>query len=154
MVPMAVGADQEPSARRATTTPEPNRAVPRKPALKTVRIARPWGGICQHIVLYSTSVVQLLKHAGCGESMSYLCVGKNIWRDDLIRSERLLRIYEGCQNLSRLSTFAWREQQLSATSPDSSPHENMACLLLTGHGRGQRVVEREAHLAASLGGIN
>jgi hypothetical protein len=41
MVPMAVGADHDPSARRATTTPEPNRAVPRKPALKTVRIARP-----------------------------------------------------------------------------------------------------------------
>lgn len=42
MVPMAVGADHDPSARRATTTPEPNRAVPRKPALKTVRIARPY----------------------------------------------------------------------------------------------------------------
>jgi hypothetical protein len=40
-VPMAEGADHEPSARRATTTPEPKRAVPRKPALKTVRIARP-----------------------------------------------------------------------------------------------------------------
>lgn len=41
IVPIAEGADHDPSARRATTTPEPNRAVPRKPALKTVRIARP-----------------------------------------------------------------------------------------------------------------
>lgn len=42
MVPMAEGADHEPLGRRATTTPEPKRAVPRKPALKTVRMARPW----------------------------------------------------------------------------------------------------------------
>jgi hypothetical protein len=46
IVPIAEGADQEPSARRATTTPEPNRAVPRKPALKTVRMARPYA-LCQ-----------------------------------------------------------------------------------------------------------
>lgn len=40
-VAMADGADQEPSGRRATTRPEPNRAEPRKPALMTVRMARP-----------------------------------------------------------------------------------------------------------------
>lgn len=40
-VAIAVGADQEPSGRRATTRPEPNRAEPRKPAFMTVRIARP-----------------------------------------------------------------------------------------------------------------
>lgn len=42
---------QEPSARRATMTPEPKRPLPRKPALKTVMMARPlafariWGGM-------------------------------------------------------------------------------------------------------------
>ena len=41
IVPMAEGADHEPSASLATTMPEPKRAVPRKPALKTVRMARP-----------------------------------------------------------------------------------------------------------------
>lgn len=40
-VAIAEGADQEPSGRRAMTRPEPNRAEPRKPALITVRIARP-----------------------------------------------------------------------------------------------------------------
>jgi len=40
-VPIALGADQVPSARRATTTPEPKRPDPRKPALKTVMMARP-----------------------------------------------------------------------------------------------------------------
>ena len=40
-VATAEGADQVPSANRATTTPEPKRADPRKPALKTVMIARP-----------------------------------------------------------------------------------------------------------------
>ena len=50
-VPIADGADHEPSARRATTTPLPKRPEPRKPALKTVRMARPlalariWGGM-------------------------------------------------------------------------------------------------------------
>jgi len=41
-VAIAEGADQLPSANRATTTPEPNRPDPRKPALKTVMIARPY----------------------------------------------------------------------------------------------------------------
>lgn len=41
-VAIAEGADQEPSGRRATTRPEPKRAEPRKPALMTVRIARPY----------------------------------------------------------------------------------------------------------------
>ena len=40
-VASAEGADQVPSARRATTIPDPNRAEPRKPALKTVIMARP-----------------------------------------------------------------------------------------------------------------
>lgn len=40
-VAIALGADHEPSGRRAITRPEPNRAEPRKPALMTVRIARP-----------------------------------------------------------------------------------------------------------------
>ena len=38
---MAEGADQEPSARRATTIPDPNLPDPIKPAFSTVRIARP-----------------------------------------------------------------------------------------------------------------
>ena len=41
-VPIALGADHEPSLRRATTTPEPKRPLPRKPALKTVITARPY----------------------------------------------------------------------------------------------------------------
>jgi hypothetical protein len=40
-VPIADGALQVPSARRATTMPLPYRAEPRKPALITVRIASP-----------------------------------------------------------------------------------------------------------------
>jgi hypothetical protein len=40
-VPIAEGADQDPSASLATTTPLPKRPLPRKPALKTVRMARP-----------------------------------------------------------------------------------------------------------------
>jgi hypothetical protein len=40
-VAMAVGALQLPSGRRAMTRPEPKRAEPRKPALMTVRMARP-----------------------------------------------------------------------------------------------------------------
>jgi len=44
-VPIAEGADQVPSESRATTTPLPYRPEPRKPAFKTVRMARPCGGI-------------------------------------------------------------------------------------------------------------
>ena len=40
-VAIADGADQDPSASRATTTPEPKRPDPKKPALRTERIARP-----------------------------------------------------------------------------------------------------------------
>ena len=40
-VAIAEGADQVPSARRATTRPDPKRPDPKKPALKTVIIARP-----------------------------------------------------------------------------------------------------------------
>ena len=40
-VAIAEGADQVPSDNRATIRPEPNLPEPRKPALKTVRIARP-----------------------------------------------------------------------------------------------------------------
>jgi hypothetical protein len=41
-VAMADGADHDPSGSRAMTSPLPKRAEPRKPALITVRIARPW----------------------------------------------------------------------------------------------------------------
>lgn len=40
-VAMALGALQEPSGRRATTRPLPKRPEPRKPALRTVMMARP-----------------------------------------------------------------------------------------------------------------
>ena len=40
-VAMAEGADQVPSERRAITMPEPKRPEPKKPALRTVMIARP-----------------------------------------------------------------------------------------------------------------
>ena len=41
-VAMADGADHEPSDKRATTTPEPNRPDPRKPAFMTVTTAKPF----------------------------------------------------------------------------------------------------------------
>jgi hypothetical protein len=41
-VAMAEGADHEPSDSLATTRPEPNRPDPRKPALRTVKTARPY----------------------------------------------------------------------------------------------------------------
>ncbi len=41
-VAMADGADQVPSPRRATTTPDPPRAEPMKPNFAIVRMARPW----------------------------------------------------------------------------------------------------------------
>lgn len=41
-VPMAEGADQLPFESRATTMPDPKRPEPRKPALKTEMIARPY----------------------------------------------------------------------------------------------------------------
>lgn len=41
-VPMAEGADQDPSSRRATTIPEPALPEKRKPALTTVKMARPF----------------------------------------------------------------------------------------------------------------
>ena len=44
-VAIAEGADQVPSERRAMTTPEPKRPEPRKPALRTVMIARPYGDL-------------------------------------------------------------------------------------------------------------
>lgn len=40
-VAMADGADQVPSGRRAMTSPEPKRAEPKKPALRTVIMASP-----------------------------------------------------------------------------------------------------------------
>lgn len=40
-VAIAEGADQELSERRAITMPEPKRPEPKKPALRTVMIARP-----------------------------------------------------------------------------------------------------------------
>jgi hypothetical protein len=39
---MADGADHVPSGKRAMTRPEPKRAEPRKPALRTVIMARPF----------------------------------------------------------------------------------------------------------------
>ena len=53
---------------------------------------------------------------------SYLCIGKDIWGNNLVRAKRLLRIYKGCKNLSSLATFAW--WHLSATSPVGPPKNN------------------------------
>ena len=85
---MADGADHEPSARRATTTPDPNRAVPRKPALKTVRIARP----CSPIDLENVS----LHHEKVRESpgRTYFRIGQYLRRYNLIRSKSLPRVYK------------------------------------------------------------
>jgi hypothetical protein len=42
---MADGADQVPSGRRHTISPEPKRTDPRKPALKTLQITSPYGRV-------------------------------------------------------------------------------------------------------------
>ena len=85
---MAEGADHEPSARRATTTPDPNRAVPRKPALKTVRIARP----CLAIDLENVS----LHHKRVRESPvhTYFRISQYLRRYNLIWSKSLPRVYK------------------------------------------------------------
>lgn len=43
----------------------------------------------------------------------YLCVCKYVWRDDLVGPESLSRVDKGGQDLSRLATFAWREDCIS-----------------------------------------
>jgi len=93
---MAEGADHEPSARRATTTPDPPRTVPRKPALKTVRIARPY--------VSRALATQLRQRPRPAET--YLCIGENLRRNDLIRAKRLFWVDKGCQNLARLPALA------------------------------------------------
>lgn len=58
---MADGADQLPSERRATISPEPKRTEPRNPTLNAVNIAIPWNrvshvrlGCCFLVVLCLT----------------------------------------------------------------------------------------------------
>jgi hypothetical protein len=115
MVPMAEGADQEPSGRRATTTPEPNRAVPRKPALKTVRMARP---CADGFVLTCVSFLGSFRNDAC---CAYLCVDQDLWRNNLIGSKGLSRVYKGCENLASLSALA-----CEAVS-DIKPCHSMPC---------------------------
>ena len=59
-VPIADGADHEPSASRAIMIPDPNRAEPRKPALNWVITARPWRSR-QHTMLILD--ISLVPHA-------------------------------------------------------------------------------------------
>jgi hypothetical protein len=127
-VPMAEGADHEPSARRATTTPEPNRAVPRKPALKTERIARPYAWLDAHALTLALS--------------SHLCISQNLRRDDLVGAERLLGVDKRRQYFSRLSAFACFTCQSTSSSCRGT---------LTTHRRGQRVVEAEPHVCVCRG---
>jgi hypothetical protein len=86
-VAIAEGADQEPSGRRATRMPDPNRREPRKPARVTVQITRPWG------------VSLFVQKQIC--SALYLCVRKNSRRNHTRRWAR-----KGLQNLARLFAFA------------------------------------------------
>lgn len=114
IVPMAEGADHDPSARRATTTPEPKRAVPRKPALKTVRIASPYIALTSVCGVHRASSLGASgRHwARCGELGSlwkratHLCIRKDRRRDNLVGSERLSRVDKGRQNLARFPAFA------------------------------------------------
>lgn len=110
-VPMAEGADQPPSGRRATTIPEPKRPDPRKPALKTVRIARPYRQTpCQLIVLLSRRVERNArlagpKHAGWTRATTYFRIGKDLRRDDFVGAKRLSRVDEGGEDFARLLDF-------------------------------------------------
>lgn len=93
-VPIADGADHEPSASRATTIPDPNRAEPRKPALNWVITARPCR-VRQHTLTHSRHVF----------GPTCFCVAQDLGRDDFIRSESLSRIDKGRQGLCGLLTF-------------------------------------------------
>lgn len=44
--------------------------------------------------------------SGFGEQNSYLCIGKNLRRDDLVGPKGLSWVYKRCQNLSRLPALA------------------------------------------------
>lgn len=104
-VPMALGADQEPSGRRATTTPLPNRPEPRKPALRTVRIARPYVRKQKSASRFGPKCSQW--GIEDGEKRSYLCFRQYLRRYDLVGSKGLPRVYERSEDFSRLLAFLY-----------------------------------------------
>jgi hypothetical protein len=107
-VPTAEGADHEPSARRATTMPEPKRPEPTKPALRTVRMARPFA----------------LARTEGGMILS----GPKAWRGSMNEVRILLVfLHSPGGGSSAKSCHGWARGRLTA------------------HGRGQRVVDAEAH---------
>ena len=117
IVPMAEGADHDPSASLATTMPEPKRAVPKKPALKTVRMARPCVPKGQHAVRSrgtagSSAPPHMDAWLSLGLSMcsvagvTHFCIGKHRGRNDLVGPKRLSRVHERRQDLARLPALA------------------------------------------------
>jgi hypothetical protein len=52
-----------------------------------------------------------------GEEGSYLCIGKNLRRDDLVGAKGLAGVDERCQNLSRLPALAcWFQLSVDVTA--------------------------------------
>ena len=117
---MAEGADQEPSASRATTMPEPNRPEPMKPAFRTVRTARP----------YVTSLVSVRPCLPRAVLDAHLRPGQYLRWNDLIGTESLPRVYKGGQNLGGFLAFTYFPRWIvSRTSRDE---------YMRGSGQGRR----------------
>jgi hypothetical protein len=77
------------------------------------------------------------------ESPSYLCIGKDRGRYDLVRPKGLPRIDERREDLARLPALACGfELSVDVTER----HLRVAESALTPHGRGQRVVEAQRHV--------
>lgn len=85
----------DPSANLATTTPDPNLALPRKPALNTVKIARPYS-------VYSLAFVP----AEGFSQYKNLRVCKDTGRNDLVGPEGLSRVDKGRKDLASLLALA------------------------------------------------
>lgn len=71
---------------------------------------------------------------------TYLSTGENLWRDDLIRTEGLLRVHEGGQDFGRLLAFTWIPKGVSRDVPRAiagkRARQNGRYVLLKDDGKG------------------
>lgn len=71
-VPMHEGADQDPSGKRAMTTPDPTLALQTKPALTTVKMARPVASGGKRM---RTKLIVRVAIIACGRGRNDACKG-------------------------------------------------------------------------------
>lgn len=81
---MADGADQLPSGRRATISPEPKRIEPRNPSLSAVNTAIPWHGVSHDHLGHSSRMSLTLAPANILRGISPSILSFGLMKDSRI----------------------------------------------------------------------